>query len=178
MKSSCWSMKCAPRLLLPSITAETDTIFAVEPIGTPAYLDGFQIVDLTNNKIVATHNAQFTTAAAAPNANCITAEITDDLTAILYQYVPGQIAAQYTFSLTTSGIEGIRLEAQPTISVANKVLTVKGAEVADIIVYSTTGIVNAYQSNCNSIDLSHLKGIYIAVATDKNGNRFTHKVVL
>ena len=155
-----------------------NTLFAVEPIGTPAYLDGFQVVDLTNNKIVATHNAQFTTAAAAPNANCITAEITDDLTAILYQYVPGQIAAQYTFSLTTSGIEGIRLEAQPTISVANKVLTVKGAEVADIIVYSTTGIVNAYQSNCNSIDLSHLKGIYIAVATDKNGNRFTHKVVL
>ncbi len=155
-----------------------NTLFAVEPIGTPAYLDGFQVVDLTNNKVVATHNAQFTTAAAAPNANCITAEITDDLTAILYQYVPGQIAAQYTFSLTTSGIEGISLEAQPTISVANKVLTVKGAEVADIIVYSTTGVINAHQSNSNSIDLSHLNGIYIAIATDKNGNRITHKVVL
>ena len=155
-----------------------NTLFAVEPIGTPAYLDGFQVVDLTNNKVVATHDAQFTTAAAAPNANCITAEITGDLTAILYQYVPGQIAAQYTFALTTSGIEGISLEAQPTISVANKVLTVKGVEVADITVYSTTGVINAHQSNSNSIDLSHLKGIYIAVATDKNGNRITHKVVL
>ena len=155
-----------------------NTLFAVEPIGTPAYLDGFQVVDLTNNKVVATHDAQFTTAAAAPNANCITAEITGDLTAILYQYVPGQIAAQYTFALTTSGIEGISLEAQPTISVANKILTVKGVEVADITVYSTTGVINAHQSNSNSIDLSHLKGIYIAVATDKNGNRITHKVVL
>ena len=155
-----------------------NTLFAVEPIGTPAYLDGFQVVDLTNNKVVATHDAQFTTAAAAPNANCITAEITDDLTAILYQYVPGQIAAQYTFALTTSGIEGISLEAKPTISVANKVLTVKGVEVADIIIYSTTGVINAHQSNSNSIDLSHLKGTYIAVATDKNGNRITHKVVL
>ena len=155
-----------------------NTLFAVEPIGKPAYLDGFQVVDLTNNKVVATHDAQFTTAAAAPNANCITAEITGDLTAILYQYVPGQIAAQYTFALTTSGIEGISLEAQPTISVANKVLTVKGVEVADITVYSTTGVINAHQSNSNSINLSHLKGIYIAVATDKNGNRITHKVVL
>ena len=155
-----------------------NTLFAVEPIGTPAYLDGFQVVDLTNNKVVATHDAQFTTAAAAPNANCITAEITGDLTAILYQYVPGQIAAQYTFSLTTSGIEGMSLEAKPTISVANKILTVKGVEVADITVYSTTGVINAHRSNSNSIDLSHLKGIYIAVATDKNGNRITHKVVL
>ena len=155
-----------------------NTLFAVEPIGTPAYLDGFQVVDLTNNKVVATHDAQFTTSAAAPNANCITAEITDDLTAILYQYVPGQIAAQYTFALTTSGIEGISLEAKPTISVANKILTVKGVEVADITIYSTTGVINAHQSNSNSIDLSHLKGIYIAVATDKNGNRITHKVVL
>ena len=92
--------------------------------------------------------------------------------------MPGQIAAQYTFALTTSGIEGISLEVKPTISVANKILTVKGIEVADITVYSTTGVINAHQSNSNSIDLSHLKGIYIAVATDKNGNRITHKVVL
>ncbi|MBQ2046796.1 MAG: N-acetylmuramoyl-L-alanine amidase, partial [Muribaculaceae bacterium] len=50
-----------------------ETLYAVEPIGTN-YVDGFQVVDITNNKILATHTAQFSTQAAAPNANCISAE--------------------------------------------------------------------------------------------------------
>ena len=80
------------------------TLFNVQPIGT-AYLDGFQIVDITNNKIVATYNAQLASAAVSPNANCFSAEVIDTYTAKIYQYVPGQLAAQYTFSLTTTGIE-------------------------------------------------------------------------
>lgn len=81
-----------------------NTLYNVQPIGT-AYVDGFQIVDITNNKIVATHNAQLTSAAVSPNANCFSAEILDTYTAKIYQYVPGQLAAQYTFSLITSGVE-------------------------------------------------------------------------
>ena len=86
-----------------------NTLFAVEPIGT-AYIDGFQIVDITNNKVVATHNAQLTSAVVSPNANCFTAEVKDNYTVRLYQYVPGQLAAQYTFGLTTTGIEEAPIE--------------------------------------------------------------------
>ena len=81
------------------------TLYNVQPIGT-AYIDGFQIVDITNNKVVATHTAQLASAAVSPNANCIIAEVIDNYTVKLYQYVPGQLAAQYTFSLITTGIEG------------------------------------------------------------------------
>ena len=87
------------------------TLFNVQPIGT-AYIDGFQIVDITNNKIVATHNAQLTSAAVSPNANCFSAEILDTYTAKIYQYVPGQLAAQYTFSLITTGIENEVIEEE------------------------------------------------------------------
>ncbi len=86
-----------------------NTLYNVQPIGT-AYVDGFQIVDITNNKVVATHEAQFSTQATSsgtPNANCFSAEIVDTYQAILYQYVPGQLAAQYTFSLITSGVEDV-----------------------------------------------------------------------
>ena len=154
------------------------TLYNVQPIGTTAYLDGFQIVDITNNQIIATHNAQFSTAVAAPNANCISAEVIGQYEAKLYQYVPGQLAAQYTFTLTTSDVENIIIESQPSISVANRILSVKNVEVSNISIYSTTGIICEYQDNSNCIDLSNLKGLYIAVITDKKGNRTTHKIII
>ena len=97
------------------------TLYNVQPIGT-AYVDGFQIVDITNNKVVATHDAQFTTQATpsgTPNPNCITAEVADTYTVKLYQYVPGQLAAQYTFSLVTSGIEDVIIEEDAPIEYYN-----------------------------------------------------------
>lgn len=94
------------------------TLFAVEPIGT-AYIDGFQIVDITNNKVVATHSAQLASAAVSPNANCFTAEVKDDYTVNLYQYVPGQLAAQYTFSLITTGVEDEMIEEEAEIEYYN-----------------------------------------------------------
>ncbi len=97
------------------------TLYAVEPIGA-AYVDAFQIVDITNNKIVATHNAQFSTPATpsgTPNANCISAEEIDNYTVKLYQYVPGQLAAQYTFSLTTTGAEDAVIENEAPVEYYN-----------------------------------------------------------
>ena len=153
------------------------TLYNVQPIGTPAYLDGFQIVDITNNSIVATHNAQFSTSVAAPNANCITAEVVGQYEAKLYQYVPGQIAAQYTFKLATTGIDD-EIANIVKVKVAEKNLIVEGTDVAKIDIYSISGIMTATQLNSNTINLASYKGVYIAVVTDQDGNRTTHKVVL
>ena len=153
-----------------------NTLFAVEPIGT-AYLDGFQIVDLTNNKIVATHNAQFTTAVAAPNANCIIAEKKDDYTAILYQYVPGQIASQYTFSLTTSSAENISTK-ETSIKVNNKVLTIENTDAKEIKVYALTGVLMASINNSNSLDLSLLNGVYIVNIISTDNTTHTAKIAV
>lgn len=74
------------------------TLYTIEPSGTD-YVDGFVIVDRSTNKVVATHEAEFTTAVRKPNGNSLTAEKVDEYTINIYQYVPGQIAAKYTFSL-------------------------------------------------------------------------------
>lgn len=72
--------------------------YSIEPTGTD-YCDGFQIVDRSTNKVVATHEEAYSTAAARPNQNALTAEKVDEYTANIYQYVPGQLVAKYTFSL-------------------------------------------------------------------------------
>lgn len=74
------------------------TLYTIEPSGTN-FVDGFVIVDRSTNKVVATHEAEFTTEARRPNGNSLTAEKVDEYTINIYQYVPGQIAAKYTFSL-------------------------------------------------------------------------------
>ena len=153
------------------------TLYNVQPIGSTAYLDGFQIVDITNNQIVATHNAQFSTAVAAPNANCITAEVIGQYEAKLYQYVPGQLAAQYTFSLQSSGIDD-EIANIAKVKVVEKNLIVEGIDVAKIDIYTISGIMTATQLNSNTINLAGHKGVYIAVVTDQKGNCTTHKVVL
>lgn len=72
--------------------------FSIEPTGTD-YCDGFQIVDRSTDKVVATHEEEYSKAAARPNQNALTAEKVDEYTANIYQYVPGQLVAKYTFSL-------------------------------------------------------------------------------
>ena len=74
------------------------TLYTIEPSGTD-YVDGFVIVDRSTNKVVATHEAEFATAARKPNGNSLTAEKVDEYTINIYQYVPGQMVDQYTFSL-------------------------------------------------------------------------------
>ena len=155
-----------------------NTLFAVEPIGT-AYIDGFQIVDITNNKIVATHNAQLTSAAVSPNANCFSAEVKDDYAARIYQYVPGQLAAQYTFSLTTSGIEDVTIgkDSYMNVIVNGDFLNIVGIDVASVALYSINGSMVASDID-NTIEVSNLKGIYILVAKSVDGSTYTTKVVV
>ena len=154
-----------------------ETLYAVEPIGTN-YVDGFQVVDITNNKILATHTAQFSTQAAAPNANCISAEIVGDYEARLYQYVPGQIAAQYTFKLTTTtGVEDVVTE-KPTMNifVRNNTLNIVGVEAENIAIFNTSGALVANDYNTQEYDICHLNhGVYIVRVVDVNGNVYVAK---
>ncbi len=93
-----------------------DVYYGVEPIGT-SYRDGFQIVDLANNVVVAKHTEELTSTAVSPNPNCITAEINADNTVNIYQYVPGQLATMYTFEVKAlTGVEDV--EATETTVVA------------------------------------------------------------
>lgn len=81
------------------------TLYTIEPSGTD-YVDGFVIVDRSTNKVVATHEAEFATAVRKPNGNSLTAEKVDEYTINIYQYVPGQMVAKYTFSLPKMYILG------------------------------------------------------------------------
>lgn len=155
-----------------------NTLFAVEPVGT-AYLDGFQIVDVTNNSIVATHAAQFSTAVAAPNPNCITAEIVGPYEARLYQYVPGQLAAQYTFTLKTSGVDNVSISdnARMGVTVAGDKLNVCGVKASSTAIFSTNGVMVGYAEG-DSVNISALKGVYVVVAKTSDGCLHTAKVVL
>lgn len=85
--------------------------YAVEPIGT-SYRDGFQIVDLNSNVIVAKHTEELTTTAVSPNANCIIAEAKGNK-ANIYQYVPGQLATMYEFeNETLTGVEEVEMKVE------------------------------------------------------------------
>lgn len=81
------------------------TLYTIEPSGEN-YVDGFVIVDRSTNKVVATHEAEFATAARKANGNSLTAEKVDEYTINIYQYVPGQMVAKYTFSLPKMYILG------------------------------------------------------------------------
>lgn len=155
------------------------TLYAVEPIGAN-YLDGFQIVDVDKNEIVATHSAQFTTPAYSPNANCISAEVVGDYEAKLYQYVPGQLAAQYTFKLKlTSGIDnaGIGSDNAASIYINGEILNVSGVEAETINVFAATGQLAAQANNTQQVNISALPaGIYAVQVTDIDGNIITAKV--
>lgn len=158
--------------------------FAVEPVknGTASdvdYIDGFQIVDIDENSIVATHEATLTAAIVKPNPNCITAEIVDNNTVRLYQYVPGQIAAQYTFKVsTTDDVADVRVtDSEMNISVEGDILKVAGCEVETIDVYSIAGVHIASYINSNEVNIGQLsKGFYIVVAKDAKGNIASAKI--
>lgn len=157
-----------------------ETLYAVEPIGTN-YLDGFQVVDITNNKIVATHAAQITADPAyKPNANCISAEVTGDYEAILYQYVPGQLAAQYTFKLTTTGIDDVvEQKASMNIYVNSNTLYIHGVEVDNVAIFNMSGTLVATDSNTQQCDIAHLNhGVYIVRVVDRDGNTHVAKFAI
>lgn len=106
-----------------------EKLYSVEPIGTN-YGDGFQIVNVADNKVVATH--EFTVKGPlSPTPNCITAEVVDKHTVHLYQYVPGALAAQYTFVAPSSstGIEDVNADVAPDASAEVEYYNLQGVRV-------------------------------------------------
>lgn len=96
-----------------------EVYYGVEPIGT-SYRDGFQIVDLTKNVVVAKHTEELATTAVSPNANCIIAEVNSDNTVCIYQYVPGQLATMYTFEVKAlTGVGGVEFENDEDVEYYN-----------------------------------------------------------
>ncbi|MGN0229203.1 MAG: hypothetical protein ACI4BH_05270 [Muribaculaceae bacterium] len=77
-----------------------EKLYSLEPTGA-AYLDAFDVVDRSGDApvVIASHEAEFTEAAARPNPCCLSAEVVDEYTVNIYQYVPGQMAAKYVLAL-------------------------------------------------------------------------------
>lgn len=151
--------------------------FAVEPIGE-SYGDGFQIVDIANNTVVATNNYTVK-GVKSPSPNCITAEVLNNETVKLYQYVPGTIAAEFTFSpALTVGVEGI-VESAVKMSVATdgQVIRVAGVEAVDVEVYSIAGALVGKSNGTNEVDLGgNAAGIYIVKVIDVEGSTHVAKI--
>lgn len=157
-----------------------NTLFVVEPIGD-AYRDGFQVTNAETGEIVATHAAQFSEYAYAPNANCLVAEIVDEWNARIYQYVPGQLAAQYMFEIKhTSSIEDVALKAVEKMSVVRNgsALAVNGVDAAAIAIYSINGTLVASAMNSNEINVEGLNGLFIVAVTDANGQNHVAKAII
>lgn len=114
------------------------TLYTIEPSGTD-YVDGFVIVDRSTNKVVATHEAEFTTAVRKPNGNSLTAEKVDEYTINIYQYVPGQMVAKYTFSLPKMYILGQNEEGEAWNPTSGIAMTWEGGNVWSATVTTAPG---------------------------------------
>lgn len=130
-------------------------LFAVEPKGT-SYCDGFQIVNVTDNAVVATHAEEFSKAAISPNANCIVAEKVSDNEVRLYQYVPGQLATQYTFKADATVMVEDIVEKSIDVVVENRNIKILG-NAQSIEIYTIGGVLIA--KDCQEITCQ--AGIYL-----------------
>ena len=147
------------------------TLFAIEPVGD-AYLDGFQIVNVKENSIVAKHDAELTTPACKPNANCISAEEVSHGIVRIYQYVPGQYAAQYTLTIQVSdGVDNVHVSsAKMQVAVDGDVLRVSGVNAEAIDVYSISGSHVAAIKGTQEIAINNLtRGFYLVRVIDEGG---------
>lgn len=132
-----------------------DVYYGVEPIGT-SYRDGFQIVDLTNNVVVAKHTEELTSTAVSPNANCIIAEVNSDNSVSIYQYVPGQLATMYTFEVKAyTGVEEAETK-DAIVTTGNGCIEILG-EAQSIEVFDMQGNMISQ----NETDISCKAGVYL-----------------
>ncbi len=83
-----------------------------------------------------------------------------------------------TYTGPTSNIDIKNIIEEPIVKVIKKTLIVENIEVAEINVYTITGALIASSKNSNSIDLSHLNGVYIVNIQSINNNSFTNKIII
>lgn len=133
--------------------------YAVETIGT-SYRDGFQIVDLNSNVVVAKHTEELTSTAVSPNANCIIAEAKGNK-ANIYQYVPGQLATMYEFeNETLTGVESVETEVE--VTAGRGYIEISG-EPQSVEVYNMQGML----ISSNEMYVECEAGIYLVRVNDK-----------
>lgn len=138
-----------------------DVYYTVEPIGT-SYRDGFQVVDLNNNIVVAKHTEELMSTAVSPNPNCIIAEVASDKIVKLYQYVPGQLATMYEFEVEkTTGIESSDI-SETKITAGNGYIEITG-NAEEIEIYDLQGNLisqnETYTTCTNGIYIVKIDGI-------------------
>ena len=78
----------------------------------------------------------------------------------------------------TTNIEEINTDENISITIENKILTVENTDAETINVYSTTGALIARANNSNTIDLSHLNGVFIVNIKSADGFLHSHKIAL
>ncbi len=122
-----------------------DVYYAVEPIGT-SYRDGFQVVDLDNDIVVAKHTEELMSTAVSPNPNCIIAEVISDQVANLYQYVPGQLATMYEFEVENPTGVGSVDASCATITTGKGYIEIKG-NANGFEVYNVQGVLIGQSEN-------------------------------
>ena len=86
------------------------------------------------------------------------------------------LTAEYTGP--TSSVDNNSIIEEPIVKVENKTLIIDNADVKAINVYSTTGALMANSSNSNTLNLSHLNGIYIVNVKTTDNISYTSKVII
>ena len=78
----------------------------------------------------------------------------------------------------TTDIEPNHITKDVTIIVNNKILSVENADAKEIKVYASTGALLASANNSNSIDLSHLRGMYIVNIITTDSTTHSTKIIV
>ena len=78
----------------------------------------------------------------------------------------------------TTNVESNLVAKDIAININNKILTVENVDTKAINIYSMTGALITSVSNCNSIDVSHLNGVYLANIISVDGVTYTHKIII
>ena len=86
------------------------------------------------------------------------------------------LTAEYTGP--TSSVDNNSIIEEPIVKVENKTLIIDNADVKAINVYSTTGALMANSSNSNTLNLSHLNGVYIVNIKSTDNISYTSKVII
>ncbi len=166
----------------PNTTAGGDIItlngitYTIEPSGDN-YSDGFVIVDRTNDKVVYSRESS---KVSTVSQSYVAFEKISETRANVYHYTPGVIAAKYTFTVSkSSGVSSaVEESCDVAINVSGNTLSVSGADVESIGIYSVSGMQERAISNSNEIDIDGLAGFYVVVVEDIAGIVVARKIAI
>lgn len=130
--------------------------------GSTTYLDGFQIVDRSNNEVVV-NGEEGTVRNTSFYGTILTAEKISDDRAYIYNAHPGENVERYMLIIETSGVEGVANKAF-TVSGGNGRISVMG-EAESVSIYNICGQAVAVNSPAKTFVVA--KGIYIVTVDGK-----------